>query len=170
MKNVLILNGAPNKTGMTAAMIRAFSEAAKAAGNEVRELYLQGMEIHGCLDCQGCARAENGCPNPCVQKDDMAQVYEEFRKADVIVFASPVYWWTITGTLKTTIDRLYALYRKPGNGGGRKESVLLMTSGGTGLGMINAWYSGFEQMMGWTNLGAVMNNMDAAKRIGASIR
>ena len=88
----------------------------------------------------------------------------------MIAFASPVYWWTITGTLKTAIDRLYALYRKPGNGGGRKESVLLMTSGGTGLGMIGAWYSGFEQMMGWTNLGAVMNDVDAAKRIGASIR
>ena len=170
MKNILILNGAPNKTGRTAAMIKAFSDAARSADNEVRELYLQGMEIHGCLDCQGCVRAEQGCPNPCVQKDDMAQVYEEFRKADVIAFASPVYWWTITGTLKTAIDRLYALYRKPGNGGGRKESVLLMTSGGTGLGMIGAWYSGFEQMMGWTNLGAVMNDVDAAKRIGASIR
>ena len=36
--------------------------------------------------------------------------------------------------------------------------------------MIGAWYSGFEQMMGWTNLGAVMNDVDAAKRIGASIR
>ena len=45
-----------------------------------------------------------------------------------------------------------------------------MTSGGTGLGMIGAWYAGFEQMMGWTNLGAVMNDMDAAKRVGASIR
>ncbi len=89
-------------------MIKAFADAAAANGNEVKEFYLQSMNIKGCLDCGGCRRKEKNSENPCVQKDDMAEIYAAFKDADVLVFASPVYWWDITGTLKTAIDRLYA--------------------------------------------------------------
>ena len=58
MKSIIILNGAGKKNGNTAAMIRAFSDAAKANGNEIKEFYLQTMNIHGCLDCGGCHRSE----------------------------------------------------------------------------------------------------------------
>lgn len=56
MKNIIILNGAAKKNGHTAGLIEAFSEGAKSAGNSVKEFYLQGMEINGCLDCGGCLR------------------------------------------------------------------------------------------------------------------
>ena len=114
MAKILILYGAGKKNGNTAAMIDAFK--AGAAGNEITEFFLQTMNIHGCMDCGGCRRKEKGSSEPCVQKDDMQQIYPVFRDADVIVFASPVYWWDITGTLKTAIDRLYAPLMNAGAG------------------------------------------------------
>ena len=169
MKKIVILNGAGKKNGNTAAMIRAFAEGAAADGNEVKEFFLQNMAIRGCLDCQGCRRKEKDSPQPCVQKDDMDQIYPAVREADVIVFASPVYWWDITGTLKTAIDRLYAM------GGylmsdAKKETVLLMTSGGSPIDHMADWYSSFERWFGWKSLGAVMNDAAKAKAIGENIK
>ena len=87
MKKILILNGAGKKNGNTAALIEAFTEGAENVGNEVEEFYLQNMKIHGCLDCHSCARKQKGDPHPCVQKDDMDQIYEAFIACDVLVFA-----------------------------------------------------------------------------------
>ncbi len=66
---------------------------------------LDKMEIHS---CKGCLNAGKNSKSPCNQKDDMEQIYAVFENADVVVFASPLYFWTITGTLKTAADRLYA--------------------------------------------------------------
>lgn len=161
MKNIVILNGAGKKNGRTAALIKAFTDA--ASSNEIKEFYLQTMNIHGCIDCQGCKGKDT-----CVQRDDMDQIYPAIREADVIVFASPVYWWDITGTLKTAIDRLYAMgsyfLTKP-----KKETVLLMTSGGSPITHMLDWYKEFKNWFGWESLGEAMNDMEKAKEIGAGI-
>ena len=168
MKNILILNGAGKKNGKTAAMVKAFSGAAEVNGNIIKEFYLQNMNIHGCLDCGGCRRMEKDVEIPCVQKDDMTEIYIAFKNADVVVFACPVYWWDITGTLKTAIDRLYGFVGKF-DAMSNKETVLLMTSGGSTIDHMMDWYKGFEHWMGWKSLGEVMNDMDKAKEIGESI-
>lgn len=90
-------------------MIDAFTGGAKKSGNNVTEFYLQDMKIFGCRGCGGCTHGV--AENPCVQKDDMAEIYKIFSKCDVVVFASPIYFWSITGTLKTAADRLYAELR-----------------------------------------------------------
>ena len=167
MANILILNGAGKKNGNTAAMINAFKEG--AAGNEVKEFYLQTMNIHGCLDCGGCRRKEKGSAEPCVQKDDMQQIYSALTNADVIVFASPVYWWDITGTLKTAIDRLYAPLMNA-SAGSPKGTVLLMTSGGSTIDHMLDWYKNFEGWLKWKNLGTAMNDVETARKIGAGIQ
>ena len=169
MKKILIMNGAGRSNGSTAAMIRAFTEAAQTNGNEIREFKLQQMNIHGCLDCQGCARKPRRSANPCVQQDDMEQVYDSFVWADVIVFATPTYFWDISGVLKTAVDRLYAFPRNWGNEAIRKEYVLLMTSGGSSIDHMMDWAQNFERWMGWKNLGYAMNDLNAAAKIGASI-
>ena len=167
MKRIVILNGAGKKNGNTAAMINAFK--AGAAGNEVTEFYLQTMDIHGCLDCGGCHRKEKGSTEPCVQKDDMDQIYTAVREADVIVFASPVYWWDITGTLKTAIDRLYAPLMNA-SAGIPKKTVLLMTSGGSTIEHMLDWYRNFESWLKWEDLGTAMNDTEKAKEIGSLIK
>lgn len=55
MKRIAILNGSPRRNGKTASLVKAFTEDATEAGNEVKELYLQGMNIGGCLACANCA-------------------------------------------------------------------------------------------------------------------
>ena len=179
MKKILILNGAGKANGNTAAMIRAFTGAAEESGNEIRELRLQQMNIHGCLDCHGCYRKPQGPANPCVQQDDMEKIYQDFAWADVVVFASPVYFWDISGVLKTAVDRLFGAVRNWGGaacrkecGGAacRKECALLMTSGGSDISHMLDWYMNFERWMGWRNIGYAMNDTRAAAKIGAGIK
>ena len=168
----MILNGASRKNGSTSRLIKAFTEGAVSAGNQVQEFYLQDMEIHGCLGCEGCSRAKKGTENPWVQKDDMAEINKAFMKADIVVFASPIYFWTISGPLKTATDRLYAELRNLGYGGFPRKSVLLMTAGGSDYSQAVRWYETFERNLGWTNLGEVLGSGKTvdAKRLGASIR
>ena len=108
-KKIIVLNGAARKNGNTAKLVDAFTDGAASVGNQVKTFYLDGMDIHS---CKGCLRAGKDSKSPCSQKDDMDQIYAEFEAADVVVFASPVYFWTITGPLKTAADRLYAELEK----------------------------------------------------------
>ena len=153
-KKIVILNGSPRKTGNTSSLTAAFAEGAKAAGNEVTEFHLAGMNIRGCLGCWGGGKDE-ACP--CVQKDDMQQIYPVYREADVVVLASPLYYWFISGWLKNAFDRLFAVaecdpnYRNP-----VKESVLIMAAEGSGFEESEHWYDHLEQHIGWKSLGKIL--------------
>lgn len=105
-KNIVILNGSPWKTGNTSALVKAFTEGAESAGHTVTEFFLNGMNIHG---CKGCFGGHSGKDCPCVQRDDMDQVYPAVKNCDVVVLASPWYYWTMSGQIKTAIDCLFAL-------------------------------------------------------------
>lgn len=171
MKSIVILNGAGKKNGNTAALIKAFRIGAEESGNSVTEFYLQNMNIRGCMDCQGCARKPQGDPAPCVQKDDMQQIYNAYADCDVIVFATPVYWFTISAQLKLAVDRLYAIQRNHGLEAAERDTVFLMTSGAPAEVNPQAieWYRMFEKM-GWKDLGMALNDAEAAKEIGAGIK
>ena len=89
----------------------------------------------------------------------------------MVVFASPLYFWTITGTLKTAADRLYAELECLGYGKFPRESVLLMTAGGADYSQAVAWYRTYERNLGWKNRGEVLGSgkTEAAYRLGASL-
>ena len=101
----------------------------------------------------------------------MEQIYAEFEDADVVVFASPVYFWTITGTLKTVADRLYAELECLGYGSFSKKSVLLMTADGGDYSQAVTWYRTYERNLRWKNLGEVLGKgkTKEAYQLGASI-
>lgn len=105
-KKVVILNGSPRKKGNTSTLVKAFTEGAESSGNTVTEFFLDGMEIHGCKGCFG-GHSSRECP--CVQKDDMAKIYPAVKESDVVVLASPLYYWNMSGQLRTAVDRLFAL-------------------------------------------------------------
>ena len=65
-------------------------------------------KIAGCLGCSGCCRSGGAC----VQKDDMAEIREKMLAADVIVLASPIYFYSMTAQMKAVIDRTYAFYQQ----------------------------------------------------------
>ena len=167
-KKIIILNGAARKNGNTAKLVEAFEDGAIFAGNQVKKFYLDGMDIRS---CKGCLKAEKDPKSPCSQKDDMDQIYAEFEGADVVVFASPLYFWTITGTLKTVADRLYAEVECLGYGKFPKKSVLLMTADGGDYSQAVTWYRTYERNLRWKNLGEVLGKGKTreAYQLGASI-
>lgn len=169
MKKILILNGSPRKNGKTASLVKAFIEGAKSAGNEVKEFYIDGMNIASCKACEACSH--NG--GYCVQKDDMEKINDAYLWTDVIVFASPMYWGTITGQLKITIDRLYAIQNREGysNVIGSKETAFIMTARGGYYKPALDFYSIFTDIMKWKNWGTVLGagKEDEAKALGTSI-
>ena len=104
-KQILVIKGSPRKNGNTAALADAFEKGAKESGNIVTEFILKEKTIGDCLGCGVC----QGNGGVCVQKDDMTEIYEAMKKADVIVLASPVYYYTWTSLMKRMIDRTFAL-------------------------------------------------------------
>ena len=94
---ILIINGSARK-GNTYACVNAFAEGAKAA-NEIEILEADKLNISGCKGCEAC-----GCTKGCVAKDDSNMVVDKIVAADLVVFASPVYWgMVLTVILKCLI-------------------------------------------------------------------
>ena len=103
---ILILNGSPRPNGNTKQMIDALCEGLKKAGHEWNVVNVARMNIHGCLACEYCHG--KGAGN-CVQKDDMQNVYELLKTAEMLVLAAPIYYHGMSGQMKCCIDRFYAV-------------------------------------------------------------
>ncbi len=154
-KNIVILNGSPRKRGNTSALVKAFTEGAESAGNKVTEFFLDRMNIAG---CKGCFGGNNTKECPCVQKDDMAQIYPVLKESDVVIMATPLYYWNMSGQLRTAIDRLFALEEGDENllrGNGR-SSALLMSAEGNGFDDVVLYYDHLMEHLKWENLGHVL--------------
>lgn len=153
-KKIIILNGSPRKMGNTSALTAEFTKGAKEAGNSVTEFFLDNMNINGCKGCFGGGKNPD---SPCVQKDDMEKIYPIYKEADIVVLATPLYYWTISGQLKTAFDRLFAVaecdpdYRNP-----KKDSVLIMAAEGHGFEESEYWYDRLEKHLGWNSLGKIL--------------
>lgn len=154
-KKIVILNGSPRKNGNTSALVKKFIEGAESAGNTVTEFFLDKMNINGCKGCFG-GHSSKVCP--CVQKDDMAEIYPAVRECDIVVFATPLYYWNMSGQIRTAIDRLFALEEGDGNllrGHGR-AGVLLMAAEGYGFDDVLLYYEHLMEHLNWDNLGCVL--------------
>ena len=118
-KKVLILSGSPRKGGNSDILCDEFLRGAEEAGNQVEKLRVAAMKIHPCSACYFC-RDHGG---ECVHKDDMQQVLQKMIDADVIVLASPVYFYSIDAQLKAVIDRTLARWLEVKN----KEFYYIVT-------------------------------------------
>ncbi len=103
--NVLVLNGSPRPNGNTARMVASLQEGAEAAGHSVSVFEVAHMDISGCRACEYCHGRGAG---KCAIDDDMSQIYGVLANADVLVFASPIYYHGFSGQLKCVIDRFYS--------------------------------------------------------------
>jgi multimeric flavodoxin WrbA len=103
---VLIVKGSPRARGNSATLAEQVAAGVRDAGAQVEEVYLHGLDIRACDGCDFCqVTAEMGC----AIEDDMQMLYPKIRSADAIVYASPVYWFTVSAQLKLFMDRCYAL-------------------------------------------------------------
>ena len=103
---ILVLNGSPRPQGNTSKMTAAFKEAAEAAGHDILEFRVAGMDIKGCLACEYCHGKGAGV---CVQKDDMQKIYTELRDTEMLVLAAPIYYFTLCAQIQAPIQRMYCV-------------------------------------------------------------
>lgn len=103
-KKILILSGSPRKGGNSDLLCDEFMRGAIDSENEVEKIRVAEKKIGFCRACYYC-RQSNGI---CAIKDDMADVLQKMIEADVIVLASPVYFYSIDAQLKAVIDRTVA--------------------------------------------------------------
>jgi multimeric flavodoxin WrbA len=122
---IAVFNGSPRKEN-TYAMIQAFREGAEAAGHEVEEYHVGKMKIAGCMGCMYCKTKGEGV---CIQKDDLEKIMPAYKEADMIVFASPIYYFTMTAQIEAAIQRVFCI-GKPAKA---KRTALLLSSGSPGV-------------------------------------
>lgn len=125
---ILALLGSPRKGGNTDLLLEEYIKGIKEAGKptEITKVYLNSKSIHGCNACEACRSTTIG---QCVIKDDMQELYPLFREANMVIYATPIYWWSVSAQLKAFMDRCYALGQVEGSFTGKK-AALLMTYGG----------------------------------------
>ena len=101
--NILILSGSPRKGGNTDLLVEAFVKGASQK-HHVEVVSVRDYKVNPCMGCNACFKNKD---NTCAQKDDMPLVYEKMSQADMLVIASPVYFYGLSAQLKTVIDRFH---------------------------------------------------------------
>lgn len=107
MKNVLIISSTPRKGGNSELLAEEFARGARETGNNVEIVYLRDKKIGFCKGCLACEETGR-----CAQKDDMPKLIEKVLDADVIVLATPVYFYTMCAQMKVFLDRLVPVYKQ----------------------------------------------------------
>lgn len=105
MKNILILASSYRKNGNSSTLANEFARGAIESGNQVETVYLCDNKITFCRGCLACQKTQK-----CVIADDAVTIAEKMKNADILVFATPVYYYSVSGQLKTMIDRANPLY------------------------------------------------------------
>lgn len=118
-KKVLIFSSSPRRRGNSNALCDRFMEGAVEAHHQVEKVVLADKSIHFCTGCYSCQRT-----GKCAQDDDMAAILDSMVAADVIVMATPVYFYTMCAQMKTVIDRTVARYTEISN----KEFYFIVTA------------------------------------------
>ena len=153
-KNILVLTGSPRKGGNTDKLADAFIAGARQAGHAVTKFTTADKNIQGCIDCQQCFRKGSACSIP----DDFSQLAPLMEQADMVVFATPLYWFTFPMQLKAAIDKCYSFFvgKRPLK---VKECALLVCGGGTDLqtyeGIVKS-YQLIVKFLNWKDSGVII--------------
>lgn len=150
MKNILVILGGGRPRGNTRQLVDAFVKGAVDAGHQTEVVSLNEKQVNGSIGCNACRFGK-----PCVQKDDFNSLIPAIKNADLIVFASPLYFWTLSSKIKAFIERFYCIAEEddaPPLGRYEKYPVrdcaLLMTSA-------DDYFWTFEQAVSYYNFALV---------------
>ena len=105
MKKVLVISSSLRKNSNSELLAISFAKGAKLAGHEVELVSLRDKEIRFCVGCLACQKTQR-----CFMHDDADAIREKMLHADVLVFATPIYYYEMSGILKTMLDRANPLY------------------------------------------------------------
>jgi multimeric flavodoxin WrbA len=147
MMEIVGILGSARKGGNTEIMLEAALEEARAHGDSTVKIALRDKKIAPCDGCMGCARSGR-----CIVHDEMEEVYEAIRKADGIIWATPVYYWSMSGLTKNALDRTFAL-----------NFPTLQQSGKIGAAIFTAGIRGCVSAAAPFNMYFIYNHMFAAE-------
>lgn len=105
MKKILVISSSPRLKSNSHALAEAFAKGAEEAGHEVETVSLRGKDIRFCQGCLSCVKT-----GKCPIKDDVPEIIKKMHDADVIAFATPIYYYEMCGQMKTLLDRANPLY------------------------------------------------------------
>ena len=179
-KNILVISSSPRRRGNSDLLADAFIEGAQEAGHTVEKISLHDKRIGFCRGCLGCQKTQR-----CILRDDMDDILPRMQQAEVIVFASPVYFYSLCGQLKTLLDRTNPLFA--GDYAFRDISLLARAADTDEKAMegpkkaLEGWVVCFEkarlcgvvQALGVTEAGDIRRTpaaLDAARDLGRGIR
>lgn len=105
MKKILVISSSLRNGSNSEILAKKFFDGAKDAGNDVEYLSLKNKKINFCQGCLACQQTRK-----CIIDDDMNKINDKIKNADVLCFASPIYYYGMSGLLKTMLDRVNPLY------------------------------------------------------------
>lgn len=123
-KKVLLIGTSPRLNGNSNQILKEFEKGAKESGNETEIIYLADKTINFCKGCLACQKTLK-----CVINDDVKEIIEKMKTSDVIVWATPIYYYEMSGQMKTLIDRTNPLFADKYN---FRDIYLIMTAADTG--------------------------------------
>jgi multimeric flavodoxin WrbA len=113
---IIAFNGSPRKEWNTATLLQRALDGAASQGAETELIHLYDLNYKGCISCFACKTIGGKSYGRCVVQDDLADVFSKVEQADAIILGSPIYWGTVSGEMKSFMDRLlfqYLLYTEP---------------------------------------------------------
>ncbi len=166
-RKIIIVEGSPRPSGNSTLLARAVASGARSAGAEVETLQLHKMDIRPCNACDAC---QESLEKDCIIDDAMKDVYSRLRAADAILYASPIYWFTVSGQMKLFMDRCYALTflgTLPGIDGSETVEVLHTDLGGKKFGVVLSYGDIDPYVSGAVN--AIRTFQDMARFVGSEM-
>lgn len=106
MASILVVNGSARKNSNSRALSAKVADEAARAGHTVKTVEIGTAAIHPCIGCDTC---RDKAPGHCVFTDDMTPLYADVQAADIVIYAGPIYYFTVNAQTKLFLDRLYAL-------------------------------------------------------------
>ena len=150
--NILVLQGSPNPRGSTAILVEEFTRGAREAGHTVTRVDVDRLDIAPCTGCVAC-----GYEGPCVQHDDMDVLRRQILSSDMLVLATPLYYYGMTAQLKAVIDRFCSA--NSSITGKRLRSALLTVAWNADnwtFDALEAHYNTLVRYLSWQNCGRVL--------------
>ncbi len=105
MSRILIIRTSLRANSNSDALANRLAEGAKDAGHEVESVSLKGKNVNYCIGCMSCQKT-----GKCVLKDDAAEIMAKLKEAETLVFVTPIYYYEMSGQMKTLLDRMNPLY------------------------------------------------------------
>ena len=149
---IVVLKGSPRPNSNSNSLADEFIRGAKEHGHDIFEFDSTRHKVGGCLGCDKCDMR-----NPYVQRDDFDSLRPELIDADVILFATPIYYFGVSGQLKNVIDRFYSAH----NVMGHKKTFFFATMGNPNVHVADPSADMYDKMvryLGWTDGGRILAN------------